>query len=155
MRGVVLCLLGLVAVIGFLGSHRGGGGRRAATGGDGADDDGGRLLHRVEVAADADVMEWTEENLTALARRSPEPPVSTCAPPSLCAVDRSLAARRLVLLQRSSGHVNLLRAHSEQKKKLTTRAPIFSLGNNHSCTYSKFEKWPLIDALHAPFVHRK
>jgi hypothetical protein len=117
MRGVVLCLLGLVAVIGFLGSHRGGGGRRAATGGDGADDDGGRLLHRVEVAADADVMEWTEENLTALARRSPEPPVSTCAPPSLCAVDRSLAARRLVLLQRSSGHVNLLRAHSEQKKK--------------------------------------
>ncbi|XP_066366416.1 O-fucosyltransferase 19-like isoform X2 [Miscanthus floridulus] len=75
MRGIVLCLLGLVAVIGFLGSHRGGGGRRGATGGDGADDGGGRLLHRVEVAADADVMEWTEENLTALARRSPEPPI--------------------------------------------------------------------------------
>ncbi|KXG22127.1 uncharacterized protein At1g04910 [Sorghum bicolor] len=74
MRGIVLCLLGLVAVIGFLGSHRGGGARRAATG-DGADDGGGRLLHRVEVAADADVMEWTEENLTALARRSPEPPI--------------------------------------------------------------------------------
>jgi hypothetical protein len=35
MRGVMLCLLGLVAVIGFLGSHRGGGGGRAPTTGDG------------------------------------------------------------------------------------------------------------------------
>lgn len=78
MRGIVLCLLGLVAVIGFLGSHRGGG-RTATSAGGAGTDDGGRL--RVEVA-DADVMEWTEENLTALARRSPEPPVSTCAPPA-------------------------------------------------------------------------
>ncbi|XP_008649665.1 O-fucosyltransferase 19 isoform X2 [Zea mays] len=71
MRGIVLCLLGLVAVIGFLGSHRGGG-RTATSAGGAGTDDGGRL--RVEVA-DADVMEWTEENLTALARRSPEPPI--------------------------------------------------------------------------------
>ncbi|KAF8719595.1 hypothetical protein HU200_024334 [Digitaria exilis] len=80
MRGIVLCLLGLVAVIGFLGSHRGGGsgGHTAATGagGDGAEDDdgGGRLVQKVEVA-DADAMGWTEENLTALARRPPDPPV--------------------------------------------------------------------------------
>jgi len=74
MRGIVLCLLGLVAVVGFLGSHRGGGG--AATGGDGADDaGGGGLVHKVDVT-DADVMGWTEENLTAIARRPPEPPVS-------------------------------------------------------------------------------
>ncbi|KAJ1263173.1 hypothetical protein BS78_09G163600 [Paspalum vaginatum] len=72
MRAVVLCLLGLVAVIGFLGSHRGGG-RRAGAGA-GADDDGGRLVHKVEVA-DADVLGWTEENLTAVARRSPLPPI--------------------------------------------------------------------------------
>ena len=70
----MLCLLGLVAVVGFLGSHRGGGG--AATGGDGADDAaGGGLVHKVDVT-DADVMGWTEENLTAIARRPPEPPVS-------------------------------------------------------------------------------
>ncbi|CAL4901055.1 unnamed protein product [Urochloa decumbens] len=79
MRAVVLCLLGLVAVIGFLGSHRGGGGGRAATGatGDGVDDGGGggRLVHKVEVA-DADaMMGWTEENLTAVSRRPPDPPV--------------------------------------------------------------------------------
>ncbi|WVZ98800.1 hypothetical protein U9M48_044183 [Paspalum notatum var. saurae] len=76
MRAAVLCLLGLVAVIGFLGSHRGGrGGGRRADAGDGADDGGG-LVHRVEVA-DADaVLGWTEENLTALARRRPpQPPI--------------------------------------------------------------------------------
>ncbi|CAL5095261.1 unnamed protein product [Urochloa decumbens] len=78
MRAVVLCLLGLVAVIGFLGSHRGGGGRAAkgATG-DGADEGGGggRLVHKVDVA-DADaMMGWTEENLTAVSRRPPDPPV--------------------------------------------------------------------------------
>ncbi|KAF0923976.1 hypothetical protein E2562_007795 [Oryza meyeriana var. granulata] len=69
MRGVVLCLLGLVAVVGFLGSHRRGGGA-----GSGAGDDGGRLVKRVEVA-DADVMGWTEENLTALTRHPPDPPI--------------------------------------------------------------------------------
>ncbi|RLN00362.1 uncharacterized protein C2845_PM06G19950 [Panicum miliaceum] len=78
MRSIVLCLLGLVAVIGFLGSHRGGGGRAATgagAGGDGADDGGGGgLVHKVEVT-DADVMGWTEEKLTAIARRPPEPPV--------------------------------------------------------------------------------
>ncbi|CAN6341820.1 unnamed protein product [Urochloa humidicola] len=75
MRAIVLCLLGLVAVIGFLGSHRGGGGRGATgTTGDGADDGGGggRLVHKVEVA-DADaMMGWTEENLTAVSRRPPD-----------------------------------------------------------------------------------
>ncbi|KAF8672086.1 hypothetical protein HU200_031981 [Digitaria exilis] len=82
MRGIVLCLLGLVAVIGFLGSHRGGGGsggHTAATGagGDGADDDDGvgRLVQKVEVMTDADAMGWTEENLTALARRPPVPEI--------------------------------------------------------------------------------
>lgn len=86
MRAVVLCLLGLVAVIGFLGSHRGGGGGgRSATGagGDGGADDGGvGLVHKVEVT-DADVMGWTEENLTALARR---PPVRTRASPAVAAI---------------------------------------------------------------------
>jgi hypothetical protein len=83
MRGVVLCLLGLVAVVGFLGSHRrggsGGGGGGAGSGavGGGGGDDGGRLVKKVEVA-DADVMGWTEENLTALTRRPPDPPVRTC-----------------------------------------------------------------------------
>jgi hypothetical protein len=79
MRAVVLCLLGLVAVVGFLGSSHGGrrGGGAAGTDG-GATEDGGRLLQRVEVAADADVMGWTEENLTALTRRPPDPPVRTC-----------------------------------------------------------------------------
>ncbi|EEE63932.1 hypothetical protein OsJ_18757 [Oryza sativa Japonica Group] len=82
MRGVVLCLLGLVAVVGFLGSHRrggsGGGGGGAGSGavGGGGGDDGGRLVKKVEVA-DADVMGWTEENLTALTRRPPDPPVRT------------------------------------------------------------------------------
>ncbi|KAL6620336.1 hypothetical protein ACP70R_035475 [Stipagrostis hirtigluma subsp. patula] len=78
MRGVVLCLLVLVAVVGFMGSHRGGGGGGGGSGaglgaGAGADgaDDGGRLLQRVEVA-DADALGWTAENLTALARRPPD-----------------------------------------------------------------------------------
>lgn len=75
MRAVVLCLLGLVAVVGFLGSQsqggRGGGGG-AGRGADG--EEGGRLVQRVEVA-DADVMGWTEENLTALTRRPPDPPI--------------------------------------------------------------------------------
>ncbi|KAM0844722.1 hypothetical protein ACQ4PT_056852 [Festuca glaucescens] len=71
MRAVVLCLLGLVAVVGFLGSSHGGR-RGGAAGSDGA---GEKLVQRVEVAADADVMGWTEENLTALTRRPPDPPV--------------------------------------------------------------------------------
>ncbi|TVU19627.1 hypothetical protein EJB05_35788 [Eragrostis curvula] len=77
MRAVVLCLLGLVAVVGFLGSHRGGGnGAGAGAGtdavaGDGGDDVG-RLVQRV---ADADAMAWTEENLRTLARRPPDPPI--------------------------------------------------------------------------------
>lgn len=78
MRAVVLCLLGLVAVVGFLGSshHRGGG---ASSDGGGGGEDGGRLVQKVEVAGDADVMGWTEENLTAMTRRPPDPPVSrTC-----------------------------------------------------------------------------
>jgi hypothetical protein len=76
MRAVVLCLLGLVAVVGFSGSHRGGGGAGTTNAAAGGDDvyDGGRLLQRVEVA-DADAMGWTEENLKALARRPPEPSV--------------------------------------------------------------------------------
>ncbi|XP_040380408.1 O-fucosyltransferase 19-like [Oryza brachyantha] len=77
MRAVVLCLLVLVAVVGFLGSHRRGGGAGSVAGGGGGggdDDDGGRLVKRVEVA-DADVMGWTEENLTALTRRPPDPPI--------------------------------------------------------------------------------
>ncbi|KAF6990419.1 hypothetical protein CFC21_007612 [Triticum aestivum] len=77
MRAAVLCLLGLVAVVGFLGSQSqggrgGGGGGGGAAGADG--EEGGRLVQRVEVA-DADVMGWTEENLTALTRRPPDPPI--------------------------------------------------------------------------------
>ncbi|KAF6996150.1 hypothetical protein CFC21_012524 [Triticum aestivum] len=74
MRAAVLCLLGLVAVVGVLGSQSQGGrgGSGAAAGADG--EEGGRLVQRVEVA-DADVMGWTEENLTALTRRPPDPPI--------------------------------------------------------------------------------
>ncbi|KAK3138612.1 hypothetical protein QOZ80_5AG0371080 [Eleusine coracana subsp. coracana] len=75
MRAVVLCLLGLVAVVGFLGSHRGGGsGAGSAVGGDGVvvDDDSGRLLQRVDAA---DAMAWTEEDSKARARRSPTPEI--------------------------------------------------------------------------------
>ncbi|KAK3135412.1 hypothetical protein QOZ80_5BG0418600 [Eleusine coracana subsp. coracana] len=76
MRAVVLCLLGLVAVVGFLGSHRGGGGGGAgsAAGGDGVvvDDDNARLLQRVDAA---DAMAWTEEDPKARARRPPTPEI--------------------------------------------------------------------------------
>uniref|UniRef100_A0A0D9WH69 O-fucosyltransferase family protein n=1 Tax=Leersia perrieri TaxID=77586 RepID=A0A0D9WH69_9ORYZ len=79
MRGVVLCLLGLVAVVSFLGSHRrggGGAGSGAGAGGDGGGGgNGGRLVKKVDVG-DADAMGWTEENLTALTRRPPDPPIS-------------------------------------------------------------------------------
>uniref|UniRef100_A0ACD5T9D7 Uncharacterized protein n=1 Tax=Avena sativa TaxID=4498 RepID=A0ACD5T9D7_AVESA len=77
MRAVVLCLLGLVAVIGFLGSSSHSGHRGGSTdgGGGGEEAAGARLVQRVEVAADADVMGWTEENLTALTRRPPDPPI--------------------------------------------------------------------------------
>ncbi|KAL5203138.1 hypothetical protein ABZP36_014090 [Zizania latifolia] len=74
MRGVVLCLLCLVAFVGFLGSHRRGGGAGAGSGAGVDGDDGGRLVQKVEVS-DADVMGWTEENLTALTRRPPDPPI--------------------------------------------------------------------------------
>ncbi|KAG8068449.1 hypothetical protein GUJ93_ZPchr0005g14645 [Zizania palustris] len=74
MRGVVLCLLCLVAFVGFLGSHRRGGGTGAGSGAGVDGDDGGRLVQKVDVA-DADVMGWTEENLTALTRRPPDPPI--------------------------------------------------------------------------------
>ncbi|KAI5019218.1 hypothetical protein ZWY2020_044106 [Hordeum vulgare] len=75
MRAVVLCLLGLVAVVGFLGSQSQNGRGGAGGGAAGADgEEAGRLVQRVEVA-DADVMGWTEENLTALTRRPPDPPI--------------------------------------------------------------------------------
>jgi hypothetical protein len=129
MRGIVLCLLGLVAVIGFLGSHRGSGGRAATgagAGGDGADDGGGGgLVHKVEVT-DADVMGWTEENLTAIARRPPEPPVSKYvyvhgAPPPPPMITPSRPGL-LILLQRSSSPVTFLaittRARTRNLKKV-------------------------------------
>lgn len=72
MRALVLCLLGLVAVVGFLGSHRDRGGGDGTGAGAAGGDGGGRLVQRVEVA-DADAMAWTEEN-KALARRPPDPP---------------------------------------------------------------------------------
>lgn len=58
VRNAVASLLGLFVVVGLLGSHRGVGG------------DGGRLLRRV----DGEALGWREENLTALARRSPDTP---------------------------------------------------------------------------------
>ncbi|CAM0955255.1 unnamed protein product [Alopecurus aequalis] len=76
MRAIVLCLLGLVAVVGFLGSSHSGHHRGGGAGGDGGGEEGGRLVQKVEVAGDADVMGWTEENLTALTRRPPDPPIS-------------------------------------------------------------------------------
>jgi hypothetical protein len=90
MRAVVLCFLGLVAVVGFLGSYRGGGGAGTTVSGTG--DDGGRLLRRVEVA-DADTMEWTEENVKALARRPPDAPVRACTSLIPVVVDHSPPCR--------------------------------------------------------------
>uniref|UniRef100_A0A453FXR9 O-fucosyltransferase family protein n=1 Tax=Aegilops tauschii subsp. strangulata TaxID=200361 RepID=A0A453FXR9_AEGTS len=62
VRNAVASLLGLLVLVGLLGSHR------AVGGGDG---DGGRLLRRV----DGEALGWREENLTALARRSPDTPI--------------------------------------------------------------------------------
>nr|CBH32519.1 axi 1 like protein, putative, expressed [Triticum aestivum] len=62
VRNAVASLLGLLVLVGLLGSHR-------AVGGGG--DDGGRLLRRV----DGEALGWREENLTALARRSPDTPI--------------------------------------------------------------------------------
>jgi hypothetical protein len=60
VRNAVACLLGVAVVIGLVMSSR-----RGAVGA------GGRLVRRV----DAEVLGWREENLTAVARRPPDPPV--------------------------------------------------------------------------------
>jgi hypothetical protein len=65
LRNVVACLLGLTVVAGLvLSSHRVSGAG------------GGRLVQRMDLG-DGEVMGWTEENLTAVARQSPDTPVST------------------------------------------------------------------------------
>lgn len=61
MRNAVACMLCLTVVVGLLSSHRGGSA-------------GGRLVQRVDVR-DSEVLGWREENLTAVARRPPDPPV--------------------------------------------------------------------------------
>uniref|UniRef100_A0A0E0CAD3 O-fucosyltransferase family protein n=1 Tax=Oryza meridionalis TaxID=40149 RepID=A0A0E0CAD3_9ORYZ len=63
LRNVVACLLGLTVVVGLvLSSHRMSGGG------------GGRLVQRMDLG-DGEVMGWTEENLTAVARQSPDTPM--------------------------------------------------------------------------------
>ncbi|XP_066312935.1 O-fucosyltransferase 19-like isoform X1 [Miscanthus floridulus] len=61
VRNAVACLLGVAVVIGLVMSSR-----RGAVGA------GGRLVRRV----DAEVLGWREENLTAVARRPPDPPMT-------------------------------------------------------------------------------
>lgn len=61
VRNAVACLLGVAVVVGLVMSSR----RGATTGAE------GRLVRRV----DAEVLRWREENLTAVARRPPDPPV--------------------------------------------------------------------------------
>nr|CAB3474829.1 unnamed protein product [Digitaria exilis] len=61
VRNAVACLLGVAVVVGLaMSSHRG-------------DVGVGRLVRRVD-AGDAQVLGWREENLTAFARRPPDPP---------------------------------------------------------------------------------
>uniref|UniRef100_A0A0E0JR43 O-fucosyltransferase family protein n=1 Tax=Oryza punctata TaxID=4537 RepID=A0A0E0JR43_ORYPU len=63
LRNVVACLLGLTVVAGLvLSSHRVSGAG------------GGRLVQRMDLG-DGEAMGWTEENLTAVARRSPDTPM--------------------------------------------------------------------------------
>lgn len=63
LRNVVACLLGLTVVAGLvLSSHRVSGAG------------GGRLVQRMDLG-DGEVMGWTEENLTAVARQSPDTPM--------------------------------------------------------------------------------
>ncbi|KAL6614160.1 hypothetical protein ACP70R_036430 [Stipagrostis hirtigluma subsp. patula] len=62
VRNAVACLLCLTVVVGLLTSHRGGSG-------------GGRLVRRVD-AGDAELLGWREENLTAVARRPADPPMT-------------------------------------------------------------------------------
>ena len=71
VRNAVACLLGVAVVIGLVMSSR-----RGAVGA------GGRLVRRV----DAEVLGWREENLTAVARRPPDPPVrsSLLSPLTAC-----------------------------------------------------------------------
>lgn len=64
VRNAVACLLFLAVVVGLLSSHRGA---------------GRRLVRRVDAGEGEAVMRWTEENLTAVARRPPDTPVSILA----------------------------------------------------------------------------
>ncbi|KAF8717023.1 hypothetical protein HU200_026133 [Digitaria exilis] len=63
VRNAVACLLGVAVVVGLaMSSHRG-------------DVGVGRLVRKVD-AGDAQVLGWREENLTAFARRPPDPPMT-------------------------------------------------------------------------------
>ncbi|XP_062207454.1 O-fucosyltransferase 19-like isoform X2 [Phragmites australis] len=62
VRSAVACLLGLAMVVALLSSHRVGNG-------------GGRLVWRVD-AGDGEVLGWREENLTVVARRPTDPPIT-------------------------------------------------------------------------------
>ncbi|KAK3165980.1 hypothetical protein QOZ80_1AG0040070 [Eleusine coracana subsp. coracana] len=66
VRNSVACLLFLTIVVGLLSSHHRGG----VVGGGGR-----RLVRRVD-AGEGEVMRWREENLTVVARRPPETPIT-------------------------------------------------------------------------------
>ncbi|GJM92548.1 hypothetical protein PR202_ga09026 [Eleusine coracana subsp. coracana] len=66
VRNSVACLLFLTIVVGLLSSHHRGG----VVGGSGR-----RLVRRVD-AGEGEVMRWREENLTVVARRPPETPIT-------------------------------------------------------------------------------
>ncbi|RLN03804.1 uncharacterized protein C2845_PM13G13510 [Panicum miliaceum] len=65
VRSAVACLLGVAVVLVLVTSSRGGGAGRP-------------LVRRVD-AGDGGALGWREENLTAVARRPPDPPVSALA----------------------------------------------------------------------------
>jgi len=69
VRSAVACLLGVAVVLVLVTSSRGG-----AVGG------AGRPLVRRVDAGDGGALGWREENLTAVARRPPDPPVSVLSP---------------------------------------------------------------------------
>ena len=70
VRSAVACLLGVAVVLVLVTSSRGG----AVVGG------AGRPLVRRVDAGDGGALGWREENLTAVARRPPDPPVSVLSP---------------------------------------------------------------------------
>ncbi|OEL18392.1 Uncharacterized protein BAE44_0020589 [Dichanthelium oligosanthes] len=99
VRNAVACLLGVTVVLVLVMSSR-----RGAVG-------AGRLVRRVD-AGDGEVLGWREENLTAVARRPPDPPVSTLA------VDCSITMTQIWLKLDSVGYTKCIERPKNRYSKL-------------------------------------